>query len=289
LHRSWEEAVAGADALVAATILHPELDSWHRWWRAEVADTAPSQLTSGSGAGQAELLVRGQDPDSLPGTPFGQPQRDGFRHLVTLVQTGRVDQDAAGAEVLVPPVSDRWAPLFSPDAGWWSALMSAVRAHARGDLVEARQDYQRSDELRSTPWAARGLALLASADADPATAAALYTRAAAQAPECLPLLVEATDALLAAGRPADCLTLLDGAPEEHRKHGRVVLQRVRAFLASGDLEHARTLLDEGFDVPDLREGETLGELWAQAFGDRPLPFRYDFRMVPNQQRHDGGP
>ena len=78
--------------------LRKRLDAWHRWWRAEVADEAPQQLTAGSGAGEAELVVRGEDPDGLPGTPFGQPLSDGFRH-VALARPGKIDQDA------------RWVPM----------------------------------------------------------------------------------------------------------------------------------------------------------------------------------
>jgi hypothetical protein len=37
-------------------------------------------------------------------------------------------------------------------------------------------------------------------------------------------------------------------------------------------------------VSDLREGETLGALWRAGFGDRPLPYHYDFRMRPDLDR-----
>ena len=47
-------------------------------------------------------------------------------------------------------------------------------------------------------------------------------------------------------------------------------------LASVDA--ARAILETEIEVPDLREGETLGMLWQAAFGDRPLPYHYDFRM-----------
>ena len=80
-------------------------------------------------------------------------------------------------------------------------------------MRQARLGYLRSDQLRSTPWAARGLALLAGTRGDHVSAAELYARAVAQAPTCLPLLVEATDQLLAAGRPAACLAMIDAAPE----------------------------------------------------------------------------
>ena len=281
VHGSWPDAIAEVAELVARTVSEGELDEWHRWWRAEVAEKVPQQLTAGAGAGEAELAVRGEDPDGLPGTPFGQPLADGFGHLVALARTGGVDQDAVGTNVLVPPISDRWgAALNRASAGWWGQLMTAIRAHAREDLEQARLGYERSDQLRSTPWAARGLALLAGSQGDHPRAADLYARAVAQAPTCLPLLVEATDQLLASGRPAACLTMIDAAPDHIAVHGRLVLQRARALLADGRADAARALLEAGIEVPDLREGETLGALWRAAFGDRPLPYHLDFRMRP---------
>ena len=285
VHGSWPDALGEVAHAVAKAVPDEELDEWHRWWRAEVAEMAPQQLTAGSGAGEAELLVRGKDPDGLPGTPFGQPLPDGFQHLVALARTGERDQDAAGADLLVPPITDRWGAVLNRAAqGWWGQLMIAIRYHARGDLEEARLGYFRSDELKSTPWAARGLAMLAAGRGDHLRAADLYARAVAQAPSCLPLLVEATDQLLAAGRPAACLAMINNAPEDIAVHGRIALQRIRALLADGQAEAARNLLEAGIEVPDLREGETLGALWHEAFGDRPLPYRYDFRMRPDLDR-----
>src|SRR5215211_3838477 len=122
---SWSDALAGVAELVARTIPDEELNEWHRWWRANMADAAPQQMAAGSGAGQAELVVRGQDPDGLPGTPFGQPLSHGFRHLVALARAGELDQDAGGAEVLVPPITDRWGAAFDRAAGgWWGRLMN---------------------------------------------------------------------------------------------------------------------------------------------------------------------
>ena len=284
VHGSWPDALAEVTELLARAIQNQELEEWHRWWRAEVADRGPQQLTAGSGAGQAELAVRGKDPDCLPGTPFGQPLSDGFRHLVRLAGTGEVDQDAAAADVMVPPITDRWVAVFDRAAeGWWGRLMIAIRSHSRQNLEKAWLGYLHSERLKSTPWAARGLALLASGRGDQGSAADLYARAVGQAPTCLPLLVEATHQLLAAGRPAACLAMIDAAPKQVAVHGRLVLQRARALLADGQADAARALLEDGIEVPDLREGESLGALWRAAFADRPLPYRYDFRMRPDLQ------
>ena len=280
-HSSWPDSIAGVAELVARAVAEEELDEWHRWWRAEVADEAPQQLRAGTGAGEAELAVRGEDPDGLPGTPFGEPLADGFGHLVALARTAEVDQDAVAARVLVPPITDRWgAALNRAAGGWWGQLMIAIRAHAREELEEARLGYERSNQLRSTPWAARGLALLAGSRGDHRRAAELYAHAVAQAPNCLPLLVEATDQLLASGRPGACLAMIDAAPDRIAVHGRLVLQRARALLADGQADAARALFEAGIEVPDLREGETLGALWRAAFDDRPLPYHLDFRMRP---------
>jgi len=282
VHGSWPNALAEVTERVTLVLADDELNEWHDWWRTEVADQAPQQLTAGTGAGEAELVVRRVDPDVFPGTPFGRPLTDSFRHLVSLARTGEVDQDAAGADVVVPPITDRWRAVFDRAAGgWWGQLMIAIRAHARSDLEEARLGYLHSDQLTATPWAARGLALLAVTRGDQLSAANLYARAVEQAPACLPLLIEATDQLLATGNSAACLAMIDAAPHRIAGHGRVVLQRVRALLADGQADNARLLLETEIEVPDFREGETLGTLWRAAFGDRPLPYRYDFRMRPD--------
>ena len=281
-HADWSRAGAAVESWLDATWRADELADWHRWWLSEIADRTPAeQLADGSGAGLAELLVRERSPDELPGTPFGRPRSDAFRHLVGLVRNGRVDQDLAGSEVLIPPTSAQWeGPLARVADGWWGSLMVAIRAHAAGDLERAEKCYRDSAALRPTAWSARGRALLAAARAEAELAEQLYREAVRLEPGCVPLLVEATEQLLATDRAEACIELIDQAPEEVRRRGRLALQRCRALLAAGRIEDAGAVLDGQLEISDLREGETLGSLWRQAYADRPLPRRYDFGMQP---------
>ena len=281
-HAEWPAALGAVEARLDSSLTAHELAVWHGWWLAEVADRAPTeQLADGSGAGLAELLVRRRSPAELPGTPFDRPRRDGFRHLVRLAQTGHVDQDAAGAELFIPPISAHWErPLSDVADGWWGSLMVAVRAHAAGEADRAETSYRESAAHRRTAWSARGRALLAAARGDDDRAAQRYLDAVALEPECLPLLVEAAEHLLRTGRAEACVELIDRAPEVAGRHGRVGLQRCRALLATGRQKEAREVLDGRLEIADLREGETLGSVWREAYVDRPLPQEYDFRMQP---------
>ncbi|MBW5486127.1 DUF5107 domain-containing protein, partial [Streptomyces bambusae] len=65
-----------------------------------------------------------------------------------------------------------------------------------------------------------------------------------------------------------------------RERGRFRLLAARLLAAEGHTAAARRLFEEGFEVPDLREGdEVLSDTWYRLTA-RPLPDPYDFRMRP---------
>lgn len=279
-HAEWDAAGDAAAAALAAAVPEEQLDEVHRRWLRDTADLAPAELMHrGSGFGLAELRLRDKPGDHFRATPFTSPVSDGASHLLALLSGRGVDPERAARELPIPPVTDAWQPWFESAPGsWWASLMLAIRAHAAGDLDNARHRYQESLTLRPSALARRGLALISSADGDQDTAATGYRAAVALDPGCWPLLAEATDALLRAGRAVECLEMIADAPPEVAGHGRLVLLRVRALLAVGDQSAAARLLQSGFDVADLREGESLEEVWRLACPEIPLPRRYDFAM-----------
>ena len=226
------------------------------------------------------LPYAGRIPTACRARPSDSPCSDGLRHLVELARTGEVDQDAAGTDVLVPPITDRWDAVFDRAAsGWWGQLMIAIRSHAREDLEQARLGYLRSDQLRPTPVGGPRSGPARRSQGDHPSAADLYARAVAQAPD-LPAAAGRSHRSIARRRST---RRLPGDDQRRTKQDCLVTagwscSGLRALLADGQADTARALLDVGIEVPDLREGETLGALWRAAFGDRPLAYHYDFRM-----------
>jgi uncharacterized membrane-anchored protein len=116
------------------------------------------------------------------------------------------------------------------------------------------------------------------ASADQCEAAEFYERALELAPDLLPLAVEAITAQLDAELPKRAAALLEAWNGE--TSGRLLFLTARTRLALGDAAGARAVFEAGFEVPNIREGETsLSDTWA-AVTATPLPAEYDFRMTP---------
>jgi hypothetical protein len=131
--------------------------------------------------------------------------------------------------------------------------------------------------------AARGLALLAAGRGDHASAADLYASAVGQARTCLPVLVEATDQLLAAGQPAVCLAIIDLAPEEIALHGQAVHSVYALCCPTGKPTRSVAYLKPGLRFRSLGGGDAGGAL-ARGVRRPALAYHYDFRMRPDLNR-----
>ncbi|MDR6866927.1 tetratricopeptide (TPR) repeat protein [Microbacterium resistens] len=298
LDSSWSEAVQAAGDRVAqltdgvGAAASARLDA--------VADAEPGRLLAeGSpwGSLEAALSARLGEPFApLPGVHF-TPDEPGSPWAALL------DGALPDADPSVPPSSyvegEGWERLLSAaPQTWLSQYHLAVMRHAADDLRTAIAHYEASLRKARSPWALRGLglALLAIAGEDGESGAGLsddsearadaiarLTDAHALAPDCIPLTLELGDALLATGRAAEARALVEGQPDQVRCLGRFRALAVRAALALGDRDEAGRLLEERFEIPDLREGElSMSALWREAFPYRPVPAWYDFEMAPEQ-------
>jgi tetratricopeptide (TPR) repeat protein len=249
-----------------------------------VADLEPEHLlTVGSpwGALEAALAARfGASFDNLPGVRFDAAAGEDaeyWRGLLGGASAGDDDVSTPPASYVAGPLWDRL--LGEAPATWLTHCHRAVIAHAAGDHARAAAHYDASLRLRRTAWALRGLGQLRMATGETDAGIAHLTDAVSLAPGLAPLALELGEALLAAGRAEEASGFVGSLPAEVRARGRFRVLAVRAALASGAVDEARRMLEDEFDVPDIREGElSMSDLWREAFPDRPVPERYDFSM-----------
>ncbi|WP_309127275.1 DUF5107 domain-containing protein [Microbacterium sp.] len=275
----WNEAVAvvgdavlkAADAATAGTRL------------GSLKDAEPARmLHTGSpwGALEAELAARsGASFDTLPSVRFDR-DAPGAGPYWTALLDGSTGEDAGLDAPQSYVAGERWERLLAEaPASWLTHLHRAVIAHARGDLAAAGSRYEASLRQRRSPWALRGLGLVRIGEGDADTGIAHLVDALALAPDSVPIVLELGAELLRAGRAEDARGLVTSLPSAVQERGRVRVLAIRAALDAGDREAAGRLLEQRFEVPDIREGElSMSDLWRQAFPDRPVPEWYDFSM-----------
>ncbi len=282
-HTAWDWLEAYGP-LAPVPDLEDRLDAWR-----SVADVDPAdRLHQGSGWGALECHMwpfRRTDGNvwstcgeeapgqlALPGTPFHDADLGPEQEPWLALLRGRrfPDVAAAGSSLVSAP----WRALLeAAEETWLTCYHLGVACWHAGERDAAIAAWRRSLELSPSPWALRNLGVAAG---DPDLLAAAHKLA----PDLLPLVIETASALLEAGRVEEAGTLLADARVRWPQHGRLALLSARARLHAGDLRAARQVFDDGFELADLREGESLlTETWCALAAPEPLPARYDFRMT----------
>ncbi|MCM2580192.1 DUF5107 domain-containing protein [Streptomyces meridianus] len=311
----WGTARAAAGSQLEAALPARAVEDAYALWL-PYADHEPKEtLATGSGWGALEVARAGYE---LPGTPFdastlGEEQRPWMELLRTGIYRG-VQGDLPPAP---GPVSPEWRDMLetaeaAPSERHELEHRLGVAQWAAGDRAQAVLSWERSVQ-RGPKWpslyclavadqesdhteraAERYLSAFEDARTGEPDSAAWTAVTTALARETVPLLLEA-------GRPGDARRVLEALRPAVRHTGRFRLLEAQTLLAEGDSGAARAVLDEGFAVPDLREGEeTLENTWcavaerltagdgpvteearARARAEHPLPGRYDFRMRPH--------
>ena len=287
---SWTEAY-GLMQADAATV---HGDDWERAWRhvesrlddmlpraalealhqdtTDTAERPPDEiLQRGSGWGALERLRReatGEPPLAAPALAFDDASLgDDQTPWLTLLREGRLPpRDPADPGPCV--VDEAWRRLLDkavekPESDHWFAWyhLGVMQAHA-GEWDAARASWERSLARERTAWALLSLAAAGSRESRWDEAAGPALEAMRLRPDLAPVVIASGQFLLKADRAAEWLEAVDGAPEDVRRTGRVLLLEAQARLAAGDLDGVEAILAVEGVADDLREGETsLSELW----------------------------
>ncbi|MFJ7159078.1 DUF5107 domain-containing protein [Streptomyces sp. NPDC101118] len=287
----WALAREEAGARLAAALPRAAVDAAYEAWR-PYADHEPGERwVTGSGWGALEVVRGGL---KLPGTPF---EETGLGEQQTpwleLLRTGAFPAPRR----VVPPgpslVAPHWRDMLetAPADPLTEYHLGVAQWHA-GDVAQAVRSWERGLELAPSRWPLlRCLAVADELAGDAERAADRYAEAFEDlCEECrggeawtaalTALGREALAALLAAARPEGARAVWERLPPAIRARGRFRLLESRLLLAEGDIEGARAVFDAGFEVADLREGDTaVSDQWSR-LTDAPVPARYDFRMRP---------
>ncbi|MEU5808538.1 DUF5107 domain-containing protein [Streptomyces sp. NPDC047718] len=290
----WAAARSEAGRALDAALPRKRVEEAYAAWR-DTADAEPGErLARGSGWGALEVLCGGH---KLPGTPFAEADLgEEQQPWLELWRSGAF------------PAPDRAAPPAPPGPSlvaphWRDTLETApadplteyhlgvAQWHA-GDVAQAVRSWERGLPGAASRWPL--LRCLAAADilaGDPVRGARRYAEAFAdlaresrgdaawEAAESA-LGREAMTALLETGRPAEARSVWDRLSPALREQPRFRLLAALLLAAEGHMAAARRVFEDGFELPDLREGdEILAEVWSR-ITDRPLPPAYDFRMRP---------
>ncbi|MFE3583212.1 DUF5107 domain-containing protein [Streptomyces vinaceus] len=287
----WAAARGAAEAALAAALPPERVEEAYGAWLG-CADTEPGErLAAGSGWGALEVLCGGFE---LPGTPFeeaglGEAQAP----WLELWRTGVFPAPRRVAPPGPSLVAPHWRDMLetAPADPLTEYHLGVAQWHA-GDVAQAVRSWERGLALAPSRWPL--LRCLAVADAlagDPARAAQRYAEAFADLAEESrggepwtaaesALGREAMATLLAVGRLPAARAVWDRLRPALREEGRFRLLAARLLAAEGHVGAARRVFEDGFELPDLREGdEILSEVWSR-ITHRPLPATYNFRMRP---------
>ncbi|MFI6147797.1 DUF5107 domain-containing protein [Streptomyces sp. NPDC051109] len=287
----WASARSAAETALAAALPPERVEEAYGAWRG-CADTEPGErLAAGSGWGALEVLCGGH---KLPGTPFAESELgEAQAPWLELWRTGVFPAPRRVAPPGPSLVAPHWRDMLetAPADPLTEYHLGVAQWHA-GDVAQAVRSWERGLALAPSRWPL--LRCLAVADAlagDQARAAQRYAEAfedlaeesrggepwtAAESA----LGREAMTALLAAGRLPAARAVWDRLRPALREEGRFRLLAARLLAAEGHVGAARRVFEDGFELPDLREGdEVLSEVWSR-ITHRPLPASYNFRMRP---------
>jgi tetratricopeptide (TPR) repeat protein len=310
---NWGAAVGEVADRLERNLPQESLDDQLRQ-TAALADRPPERiLHRGSGWGALEKCRRerfGEPSICSAGLVFDDESlSDEQAPWLSLLQNRTLPEREPDLEPGAWMVQREWRDLLEISAQerdgdhWLTHLHLGLMYFAEGRTAEAEGAWQQSLRRRQSGWAYRNLAVLRKIKGRDGEALSFYEKAYQLLPELRPLLVEYCESLLAAGRAAEVLEIIESLSNGVRHHSRVRLLEARAGLEMGLPDRCLPILRDDYELVDIREGESsLTDLWfelrmkAGANGtgrlmdcdsskdhesNHPLPSRLDFQVMPD--------
>ena len=188
--------------------------------------------------------------------------------------------------------------------GWFAYLHIGVIKYADGDVDGAMKAWEKSCSIKENPWALRNISMIYKNELCEMDKAREYILSAFKL-KCNHVVFakEVAMQLTADGNDELWLEIYDNLPENLKEIGRIKLYRAIALLHLERLDEATEIINENFEMSDIKEGElSVSHYWFELYrrkyakevgkkydpcdkqlikeADRkyPLPKSVDFRM-----------
>lgn len=175
------------------------------------------------------------------------------------------------------------------DATWYSCYQLGLMLWQQQKFTLAKAVLERADAMDSNAWTLHALAVLRLREGAKEEAARLMANGMLLRREDLSYLKTGMRLLRYAEAWDLICEMAELLPADGMEEPRMRLSYIEALYHVGEYEAARALLleEEGFEIPDLREGEvSIGRLWRDIHNalheceDEPIPYLFNFDSLP---------
>lgn len=276
VHGDWDDAQAAVEEQLAANgITVPYLEKWLRDTKKLALTPAEEVILAGHSFGALENLRREkQNEDPLPThLDWGKTDKE-TKDWVDLLNTKKM-RCPKDRNTIVPSwmVQDEWVKMLEESTAHsgknhenWYAFLLVGCAHIMkgdGDLDKAKEELERSNTLCPNPWALYAIGQLIQIS-NHSPEGAKYTYGAARLfPENPSLAIAAAKHFYTKKLYKELKEFTEEIPDKLKRLPRIRFYHAFAAAERGNTQEAKELLaDESFEIPDMKEGETvMQELW----------------------------
>lgn len=224
-------------------------------------------IYKGSAWGAVEELVRGEKVSSICRFPVNSDiETDEW---TTLVKANIFPEPEVEEEPVSYVVGKYWLEKLEalPKQSWYSMLHIGVVKYADGDVEGAKKAWEKSVELKASPWALRNLSMIYKNElGDIKTAREYILKAFELKKDCPALCNEVAAQLTTDGGDEMWLDIFDTLCDEIKKLGRIRLYKAVALINLGRLKEATEIINPDFIMSDIKEGElSVSQLWFELY------------------------
>lgn len=169
---------------------------------------------------------------------------------------------------------------------WYAHYHLGIMCVNAGHYGHGERELKRSLALKENPWACHGLASLYILTDRKEEAGAAMEQGLRMRPDDLGYVKDGFKLLMAAQAHDRLLGIYGGLPEEIRADSRLKFDCMCALAGTGEHLKAYEMLEDGFVLDDLREGEdSVGDLWKELYAAKfgkeadEVPAQWDFHSL----------